>query len=908
MLLLRVYRAGDSRVRRATVFPSDLPSPTVRRPIPPSHGRSTTVSRERRDDFIQIDVTAAALAAGVLAPVAALAQGGSSTISGIVKDTSGGAIPGATVRIVNEETGAAVEAVTTEQGGFRAASVAPGRYRLETTLDGFEKDVSRTVLEPGQTAAVDVTLAPARFSQSVVVTARRVEELAQDVPIPVSVVRGDLVSDAGAFNVNRLKELIPTVQFYSTNPRNSAINIRGLGAPFGLTNDGLESGVGLYIDGAFYARPASATLDFLDVDQVEVLRGPQGTLFGKNTTAGAINVTTRKPSFTPGTEVELNYGSLQFIQAKASITGPLSRTLAARLSLSGTQRDGTVFNVRTQERVNNLNNLGVRGQLLFAPSDALAITLAIDDTRQRPQGYTQVIAGVAPTLRAANRQYAQIAASLKYTPPSFNAFDRLTDIDSPLRSNQDLGGASLNVDWKLGPGRLTSTTAWRYWDWDPSNDRDFIGLPVTTVSAGTSKQRQWTQEVRYADTVSRRLNFVAGAFLFDSDPVIKQEQGSAAAAFLLAPSANASTPGLLDGYGFNQYLRYDNVIAALFGQIEWSVTDRLRVLPGLRVNYDQKHVDFDQQVYGGLQTTNAALVALQQSILAPQTYATDVSDTNTSGQITLAYKIAKSVNAYATYATGFKSVGLNLNGVPNDAANRPVLAAAEVKPEDVRNVEVGLKTTLPGGVTANVAVFDTEIKNFQAQVTNGSVGVIRGYLANAEKVRVRGAEFDGSARVNAHLSLYGAAACTDGRYASFTDAPPPLEDTGGPQFEDISGSRLPGVSKWALSFGGEASYPGGLLGRSGEYFLAVDTSYRSSFSSSATYSKYLVVPGYALLNARVGFRVADGWTLSAWSRNLLDKNYFELLTAVAGNTGLYVGQPGEPRTVGVTMRVAVRSK
>ena len=125
--------------------------------------------------------------------------------------------------------------------------------------------------------------------------------------------------------MNRLKELIPTVQFYSTNPRNSAINIRGLGAPFGLTNDGIEPGVGLYIDGAFFARPAAATLDFLDVERIEVLRGPQGTLFGKNTTAGAINVTTRKPTFTPETDVELNYGSLGLVQAKASLAGPLHR-------------------------------------------------------------------------------------------------------------------------------------------------------------------------------------------------------------------------------------------------------------------------------------------------------------------------------------------------------------------------------------------------------------------------------------------------------------------------------------------------------------------------------------------------------------------------------------------------------
>src|SRR6185436_11640256 len=677
------------------------------------------------------------------------------------------------------------------------------------------------------------------------------------------------------------------------------------------TNDGLEPGVGLYIDGVFYARPASATLDFLDVDQVEVLRGPEGTLFGKNTTAGAINVTTRKPSFTRGIEAEVNYGTLQFVQAKASVTGPLTKTIAGRISFSGTGRDGTTYNATTRQDVNNMRNVGLRGQLLYAPSNNLAITLAIDNTRQRANSQTQVIAGVAPTLRPANRQWAQIISDLHYTPPSYNAFDRVTDIDSPLRSYQDLGGASLNVDWKLGRGRLTSTTAWRYWDWDPSNDRDFIGLPVTTISAGTSTQRQWTQEVRYAGDATKTINFVTGAFLYsqriDSDPVIKQEQGSAAARFLLAPSAAAGTPGLLDGYGFNQSLKYDNVSAALFGQVQWSIGNRLRVLPGLRLNYDTKNVDFDQQVYGGLQTTNPTLVALKLSVLAPQAYKTNASDTNTSGQLTVAYKAADRVNVYATYATGFKSIGLNLNGVPTDANNNPVLSAATVKPEHVRNYEAGIKTTPFKAVTANLAIFDTEIRDFQAQVTNGSVGVIRGYLANAERVRVRGAEFDGSARVGQHLSLYGAAAYTDGRYITFRDAPPPIEDTGGPQFEDISGTLLPGISKWALSLGGEATKRASLVGHTGQYFVALDTSYRTSFSSSATYSKYMVVPGYALVNARVGFRVASGWTLSLWARNLLNTEYFDLLTAAPGNTGLIVGQPGDQRTAGVTLRFALKS-
>ncbi len=348
---------------------------------------------------------------------------------------------------------------------------------------------------------------PSKLTEAVVVTARRVEEVAQEVPIPLSVIDGTLAAGAGAFNVNRLKELIPTVQFYSTNPRNSAINIRGLGAPFGLTNDGLEPGVGLYIDGVFYARPASATLDFLDVERIEVLRGPQGTLFGKNTTAGAINVTTRKPAFSRSTEAELNLGDRDFVQLRASVTGPLGRKVAGRLSFSGTQRDGTLLNVKTSHRVNDLANAGVRGQLLFAPSDKVAITASVDHTRQRPEGYTQVVAGVAPTLRPANRQYPQIAADLGYSAPSFNAFDRVTDVDSPLRSYQDLGGVALNLDWKLGRGRLTSTSGWRYWNWNPSSDRDFIGLPVTTVSAAPSTQRQWTQEVRYAGDLTSQREF-----------------------------------------------------------------------------------------------------------------------------------------------------------------------------------------------------------------------------------------------------------------------------------------------------------------------------------------------------------------------------------------------------------------
>jgi iron complex outermembrane receptor protein len=874
------------------------------------------MSVERVTSFAQI-VRALVVTALAIFPVAlpnaAFAQAGSgsrASISGTVRDSSGGAIPGASVQVTQGAGATPIETISDAEGVYQAADLAPGEYQVAVALDGFETVTNRVVLGAGQSAKSDVTLNPARLSQSVVVTARRTEEVAQEVPIPVSVVRGDLVADAGAFNVNRLKEMLPTVQFYSTNPRNSSINVRGIGAPFGLTNDGIEPGVGLYIDGVFYARPAAATMDFLDVEQVEVLRGPQGTLFGKNTTAGAINVTTRKPSFTPASEFEVNYGNVDFVQAKASVTGKLMKNVAGRVSFSGTSRDGLLLNTRTNEHVNNLNNAGLRGQVMYAPSDAIAVTFSTDRTRQRPNGYTQVVAGVAPTLRPVNRQWAAMAADLNYAPPSYNAFDRKTDVDTPLQSYQTMGGSSLNIDWKLGKGRLTSTTAYRYWDWKPSNDRDFTGLPVTTVSAAPSYQTQWTQEVRYAGTLTPTLDVVVGAFMFhqgiDSDPTFKQEQGSAAARVLLAPSANAATPGLLDGYGFDQYLKYRNTSSAAFGQLEWSVTDRLRLLPGLRLNYDQKDVTFDQKIYGGLQTTNTALIALQRSVLAPQSYATDVNDTNLSGQITAAYKIAEPVNVYGTYATSFKSVGLNLNGVPTDSQDQPVLSAATVKPEDVHHVEVGIKTTPWRNVTANVTAFDTDIKDFQTQVVNASVGVLRGYLANAEKVRVRGVELDATASLARTVSVYASAAFTDGKYITFTDAPPPLEETGGPQVKDVSGTSLPGISKTAISFGGEYARNAKFASRSGQIFGAADVSYRSSFSSSASASKYLIVDGYSLLNTRVGFRASNGWTLSVWARNLLNEEYYELLSPAPGNSGLYVGQPGDQRTFGVTLRVSLK--
>lgn len=757
---------------------------------------------------------------------------------------------------------------------------------------------------------------------SILVTARRREEAVQKVPLAISVIGGKTLDATGTFNVLKLTQIQPSLTLYSTNPRNTTLNIRGLGSPFGLTNDGIEQGVGIYVDEVYNSRVASSTFDFVDIERVEVLRGPQGTLYGKNTTAGAINIVTRAPSFTPEARFEFSGGNLDFLQGKASVSGPIvADRLAFRLSGAITSRRGTVFNVTSNEHVNALDNQAVRGQLLWKATDTLDVTLSGDFNRQDPDCCAQIYVRTGATQRPLNRQYAALAAAFGYRPPSTDPFDRVTDLDTPLRAYQELGGVALKAKWQVGPGTLTAVTAWRFWNWDPSNDRDFIGLPITTVSANPSKQDQYTQEIRYAGT-SGRFDYVGGLFAFhqklDTNGV--QRQGPAASRWLLNPtSANAGNPAVLDGLTSVNRFGLKNTSVAAFGQISWHATDRLRIQPGLRVNYDRKTGYYSAVVTTG--SGGTVLNADQRGVLAPQSYNPRLSKWNVSGDITLSYDLARDALAYATYARGFKSGGINLSGLPLDTANQPILASATVKPEDVRHYEVGLKTQwFDRALTVNLAGFWTDVLDYQATVTNGQLGVLRGYLANAGKVRTRGVEADVQARPSDRLSLYANGAYTDAKYVRFVDAPCPPELSGGgtgavpsapgtpggisPTACDVSGQRLPGVPKWTVSFGGEYGVPATLFAQAGRLYAGVDVNYRSRFSSNPSPSAYTEIAGYALANFRAGFRFGKGWDVFGWVRNAFDQDYFEVLATQSGNTGLVVGQPGEPRTFGGTLRAS----
>ncbi len=822
-----------------------------------------------------------------------------STLAGIILDAKTlQPIPGASVLIKGTTHGV----LSDIDGNFYFQTGQKFPYTLIISFIGYQK---REYVAEGTPVKIYLTESTEELNE-VVVTSRRRKEVAQDVPIPITAIGGAKVAETGAFNVNRLKELIPSVQLYSSNPRNTSLSIRGLGTTFGLTNDGIDPGVGFYVDGVYYARAAATTMDFIDVEQVEVLRGPQGTLYGKNTTAGNFNITTKKPSFTPSSTFELGYGNYGFVQAKASITGPISSKVAARLSFSGTQRDGLLYNINSQQNVNDLNNLGFRGQLLFVPSDKIKVTLIGDYTRQRPNGYAQVFAGVVPTLRAAYRQFDAIIKDLNYSVPSKNPFDRLIDTDTPWRSNQDLGGVSVNADIALGAGTLTSTTAWRYWNWDPSSDRDFTGLQALKLSQAPSKHNQYSQELRWSGSLHSKVSAVFGAFYFaqdlKSDPDQTEEAGNAQWRFAQSTtSALWKTPGLFDGYGIKTRQNMNTQSAALFGQLDIALSNKLSLMPGIRYNYDRKQISFARTTYGGLQTTDPALIALKKLVYSDQSFNADIDNTNFSGQITLAYRFNKSLNSFATYSTGFKPVGLNLGGLPN-LNGQPMLELATVKPESVQHIEWGLKTRPGKNATLNATIYRTSIYDYQTNVQTADLAVNRGYLANAEQVQVQGVEVEGTLSLTKHFTFYGNVAYADAKYVSFKNAPVPLEETGGVSFKDISGGDLPGVSKWVGSFGAEYTAAAKLFGEIGEWYVALDSYGRSDFSSSPSPSKYLNIAGYNLFNARVGFKASKGLSVSLWSRNLTGVDYFEQLLPAAGNAGQYAAVLGDPRTYGVTIR------
>lgn len=768
-----------------------------------------------------------------------------------------------------------------------------------------------TAVGTAQAQPARVQQAAAGPDEEIVVTARRRAEDPQKVPIALGVFGGAALERAGISGLNQLKEQAPGLQIIGANARNTNVNIRGLGSSVGLVNDGLEGGVGVYIDDVYYSRSGQALFDLIDLDRIEVLRGPQGTLFGKNTTGGALSIYTRKPNLSDREMFgEVTVGDHGDYQLRAAASVPLVEDrVAARLTVAQSWLNGFSHNRFTDQRSDDISNFTGRGQLVIRPVDDVTVRLIGDYGRQRVQNPNAPTAQVLTTNIAGNpipNGFYARAARTGYVLPTIDPFARVGDLDARTQANMSQWGLSGNVNWDMGGHSLTSITAYREWNWKPMVDADTTSLPVITAAGLTSRQHQFTQEMRLSSTGDRKIDYVLGLFYYfqniTSNAIVRY--GSAAPLWIFpgeVPFTRAQQEAGLVGFGATGLAVTKTRSYAAFGQATWHITDALRLTGGLRYTRETKDGDFAQEVGGGvdLSTLPTAVAvgaqAVRNNFAVARGYSARTKEGKLSGSVNLSYQITPAIMTYANYARGFKSGGVNTvdlaPGVPTTVA-----------PEKITAYEVGLKSRLFDRMaTLNIAAFWTENENFQASLQDFARNLT--YIANVGTVRSRGIETEATFRPNEHLSAYVSAAYTDAVYKSYTDAPCPLEYQGtGQTICNLSGTALPGVSKWSLAGGGEFSYPigAGLT----LFYIGADYSYRTNFYSAPNRAAFSRIGGYGLTNGRIGFRAEnDRWDFSAWARNLFDTKYFTIKNAAAFNTGQIIGFLGNPRTIGVTGRL-----
>ncbi|WP_324071907.1 TonB-dependent receptor [Sphingopyxis sp.] len=789
-------------------------------------------------------------------------------------------------------------------------------FAAETTIADTNIEAEGEVADEGSAAtAVAAASAAASYDGAeIIVSARRRDESAQDVPIALSVVGASQLEATGNYSLTQIQQIVPSLQVFSFNPRNTNINIRGLGSNVALTNDGLENGVGFYVDNVYYGRVGQSQFDLVDLQQIEVLRGPQGTLFGKNTTSGAINITSRKPSFDPEFSGEASVGDYGYYQLRGSASGALiDDLLAVRVSGSVTERRGFLYNDTQNERAQDYSNWSVRGQLLFTPTADLEVRIIGDFARQKQNHVLNVFAdyfGTYANGAAIPNSFAERAERFPgYSFPTIDPFARRGEADSHYQSNMDGYGVSGQVDWNVGAAKLTSITAYRWWDWNPANDGDSTSLPVIVKAQQANRQRQFSQELRLASDSDGPIDYVVGAYYFWQ--VIRGKGASAygpAAALWNRPATSpiplAAWDAALNGFEANSTSDPRTKSYALFGQLDWKFTDRLTLTAGLRYTHEKKSGSFTQIHVAGVDlSTLPAGLAAQAAALRAQfnpvtSYSTGFTDNSVSGLATLSWQFSDDALAYASYSRGNKSGGLNLTNLP--AGIDP-----DVAPEKVDSYELGIKSQwFDKAVTFNVAGYWTEISDYQTAITEQVPNTInvRQYIANIPGVRSRGVEGDLSFAPSERASFYASVAYADTTYSDYPNAPQAPERLNVSGIQDLTGAQLPGVPKFTYTLGGDVSAPlGNLGGRDLSIYAHADYSHRSTFNTSSSDSLYADVPAYGIANARLGFKTDDGlFDLSLWARNLFDEDYFQTLSP--GVTGIVTALIGEPRTIGATLR------
>lgn len=764
-----------------------------------------------------------------------------------------------------------------------------------------------------------------REPTTIIITARRLEESAQEVPISVVSVAGKTLEQSGITTAQELQQVVSGLQVSVPNPRLSQFTLRGLGSS--AFNEGLESSVALFMDGVYLGRQSMSIGDLIDIERIEVARGPQGTLFGKNSTAGTIHVITRKPLFSNETVLDATRGSEGTEQYRGSVTGPLSDTLAFRLTGWQTSRDGLLENRFNGERYNDRYRDGLRGQLLWAPTAKLSTRVIAEYS-----GVDELCCGFPlkgePTAAVKARD-----AYMLYQRVSGNPYERTGDLNVRPQSQAEQYALSSETQWDFAlRHRLVSITAYRDFRFQPlSEDNTALDL----LQGGTSSaHEQFSQELRI-DSRWRHAESVVGLYFLDQTTrgaeygLLGKDLSQWIFGGLIRerlPLADRNNSGLLlnalippetlAGMRVDTPFQQHASSLGAFSSLNWHATDQLDLSAGLRYTQEWKSTQVDRMRSGG--QPNASPLALTNNLatlgqllgvnLSGVTFNQFLDSTvggefhrnlaveegALSGNAGLSWRWTPSVMSYLTYSHGVKSGGVNL-GVTGSRV-QPIF-----RPEIVDSVELGLKSLLwSDRLLLNLAVYDTWVKDYQALTFDESPTVVPNprlnNLLNVGKVRLSGADVDFQLALPQDFGLRGGISYNRAITENFTNAPDEdsLKNT-----QDLSGQPLANAPTWSGNIGLQKRWAlqAGLAA-----YAAFDYHYRSRYNATLERSRNSFVEAYGVAGARLGLASKQGWDASLWVRNMFDQEYVAAIQTLYG-VGTYGAYAGEPRMVGGSLRL-----
>ncbi len=768
--------------------------------------------------------------------------------------------------------------------------------------------------------------------EEIIVTASKRAQTLQATPIAVSVVGQEEIERAAVLDLIDLQSLVPSLRI-ETGGRSTSTNfvIRGFGAASASAAlTGTEPSVGVFIDGVFRSRSTSTILDLPRLERVEVLRGPQNTLCGKNASSGVISIVTPEASRECSSSVEATVGRYDQRVLKGYVTGAVSDTLA--MSLSGTinRRDGYVKTPRGIDDLNQKDRIGFQFQALYEPSDTMSFRVIADHTKMDENccGLGVVQTGGTEALIIALGGQVQSASGDQFARESF--------VNYNLENKIEDQGISLHADVDFNGYSLTSITAYRDNDRGPIfSDIDNTSLDIASASTRW-KIKTWSQEVRLTSTTDGPLDWMLGGFLFneeildDSCQFFGEDLRYYAFALVGGNLDGTGGPlGALEGllglegefFGSDVLAcaptKQDNFSYSVFGNVDYAVTDSLTLSAGLNYTNDEKEVRHNPgpntDIFGALDLTTAAGGAfaglrglqLRPPLLAFPNVVEDgeTTDTETTWMARVAWDINDNLNVYASAATGFKATSWVLGISAPFPADRAAIEAAGIGtsnqlygsrfagPEQSKVYEVGLKARFARGYFY-LTYFDQSIKDFQTRAFDG----VNFITTNAGEVSADGFEVEAmfAPTDNWQFSLSGT--WLDPVFDDFRNAPGPF---GGPRVIDRSGTKPGGVHE----FSGVADVTYSFVVGGFNGFVRADYLYEEGTGLSDAFPE--IERDIGTLNASMGLDFNNGFSAQLWARNLNDDEYFIGAGNGVAQGGTIVSVLSEPRTYGLTVRYRV---